>query len=336
APVSPRTNLNLILALIVGLMGGVGLCFLLEYLDNTIKGPEDVEKLAGLPSLGIIPYLSPEGMKKKKKYGYYSRYKYSYSYGEKNPGEKDGEKDTLPEIKEIELVNHLHPKLFISEDYRTVRTSILLSHAEHPPKTIAFTSALPKEGKTATVANLAVSFSQLQERVLAVDSDLRKPRLHRIFKVKNAGGLSGYLTGKIPIEQAVQKTNIQNIWLIPSGPLPPNPSELLNSRRMKEFLEEMKKGFDVILLDSPPVLAVIDPVIIGSYVDSVVFIVQGGKTTRKPFLQAVEELERAKARIIGVMFNEVKMKKQGYYEPYYKYYRYRYYYEHEEEGRRIH
>ncbi|TES85913.1 MAG: polysaccharide biosynthesis tyrosine autokinase, partial [Candidatus Aminicenantes bacterium] len=288
-PVFPKKKLNLILALLMGLFGGVGLCFIFEYLDNTVKGPEDVEKLAGLPSLGVIPFLPPKGVKKKKRYGYYSGYK--YSYGKENPGSEN----PLPEIKEIELVNHLYPKFFISEDYRTVRTSILLSHAESPPKTIVFSSTLPKEGKTATVVNMAVAFSQLEEKVLIIDADLRKPRLHRIFKVRNLGGLSGYLTGKVSLKDAIQKTSVENIWLLPSGVIPPNPSELLNSKKMKKMMEEVKEAFDVILLDTTPVLAVIDAVIVSSIADSVVFLIKAGEVARKPFLNAVEELRRAKA-----------------------------------------
>jgi succinoglycan biosynthesis transport protein ExoP len=327
-PVSPNKKKNLILAFLVGIFGGVGLCFLIEFLDNTVKGPEDVEKLTGLPSLGAIPSLPPEGMKKKKRYGYYSKYKSYYSYSKENPENEE----ILPDIKEIELVNYVHPKSFISENYRTVRTSILLSHAERPPKSIAFTSAFPKEGKTATVANMAVAFSQLDEKVLVVDGDLRKPRLHRIFKVKNIGGLSGYLTGKVSIEDAIQKTNVENIWLIPSGPIPPNPAELLNSNRMKELLSQVKKEFDVVLLDAPPLLAVVDGVIISSFGDSIVFIIQAGKTTLKPFLQALEELKRAKAKVIGVLFNEVEAKGERYYSPFYHYYHYRsHYYEEEKE-----
>jgi len=326
-PVSPKKKKNLILAFLIGIFGGVGLCFLMEYLDNTVKGPEDVEELSGFPSLGVIPCLPPEGMKKKKRYGYYSKYKSSYSYSKEDPENEE----TLPDIKEIELINHLYPKFFISEDYRTVRTSILLSHAESPPKSIVFTSALPKEGKTATVANMAVAFSQLDEKVLVVDADLRKPRLHRVFKVKNIGGLSGYLTGKVSIEDAVQKTNVENIWLIPSGPIPPNPAELLISDKMKGMIEELKRGYDVVMLDTPPMLAVVDGIIISSLGDSTVFIIQAGKTTRKPFLQAVENLKRAKAKVIGVLFNEVKAKGEGYYSPYYHYYRYRSHYYEEEE-----
>ena len=322
-PFYPKKKLNLLLALIMGLFGGVGLCFILEYLDNTLKGPEDVEKLTGLPSLGIIPYLPPDGMNKKK-YGYYSRFKYSYE--DKNPGTVD----SLPEINEIELINHRYPKFFISEDYRTVRTSILLSHADAPPKTIAFSSASPKEGKTATVANMAVSLAQLGENVLVVDSDLRRPRLHKIFEVSNKIGLSGFLTGKVSLKDAIQETNVENIWILASGLIPPNPAELLNSKKMREFMEKGKEIFDVILLDTPPLLAVTDGVIVSSLADCTMMVIKAGDAERKPFLSAVEELRRAKAKIIGVIFNEVKVKKGDYYfMDYYRYYRYRYYEEEE-------
>jgi len=318
-PVFPKKKLNLILALLFGIFGGIGLCFFYEYLDNTVKGPEDVEKLASLSSLGVIPYLSPEGVKKKKKHSYYSRHKYSDS--DKNP---HNGKDS-PEIKHIELVNYLSPNFFISEDYRTVRTSILLSHAESPPKTIVFSSALPKEGKTTTVANMAVSFSQLSEKVLVVDSDLRRPRLHRIFKVKNSTGLSGYLTGKVSLEEAIQKTSVDNVWILPSGLIPPYPAELLNSIKMREMLEELKRNFDLILLDTTPVLGVIDAVIVSSIVDSTVLVIKAGETARKPFLNAIGELRMAKTKILGVVFNHLKVSKGDYRSmDYYRYYRHYY------------
>jgi capsular exopolysaccharide synthesis family protein len=315
-PVSPKKKLNLVLALLMGLFGGVGLCFVFEYLDNTVKGPEDVEKLAGLPSLGVVPYLSPEGTKKKRT-GRRSGYKYAYSYTEENPGEEE-----MPEIKDIELVNHLYPKFSIAEDYRTIRTSILLSHADEPPKTIAFTSAMPTEGKTATVANMAVAFAQLGKKVLIVDTDLRMPRLHKLFKVDNAKGLSGYLTGKVKVEEAIQQTAVENIWLLPSGYVPPNTAELLDSKKMRILVEGLIKGFDVVLFDTPPVLSVVDSLVVGSLAGSVIVVVQPEKTTKKPFLKAVEAMRRAKARIIGVVFNQAKIRKSDYYYmDYYYYYR---------------
>ena len=311
-PVYPKKKLNLLLAFLIGILGGVFLCFFVEYSDNTVKGPEDVERLAHLPSLGVIPFLIPEG-KKKKKPRYYSIHESPYRK------ENQGSKETVPEIKEIELVNYLHPKFIVSEDYRTVRTSIMLSYAERPPKTIVFSSALPQEGKTVTLANMAVSFSQLRKKVLVVDADLRKPRLHQIFNVKNVKGLTAYLTGKTQLKDIVHKTSIENIWLIPSGPIPPNPSELLNSKKMKTMIEELKKKNDFVLIDSPPVLAVVDPLIISLLADGVVLVIQPEKTEREPFLKAVEELKRDKAKIIGVLFNKANLKSKYYYNYKYEY-----------------
>jgi len=312
APFSPNTSRSLMLALLFGLFGGVGLIFFLEYLDSSIKGPEDVKKLTGLPSLGIIPKLSLNGLSQKGGYGDY------YNYASHPSGMKHSE--IMSKIKGIELVNSEYPQFFISEDYRTVRTSILLSHAGRPPKIIAFSSSLPQEGKTATVANMAVAFAQLKKQTLLIDADLRKPRLHRIFKIRNNVGLSSFLTGGIMFEETIRKSIVDNIWMIPSGPLPPNPAELLNSSKMVEMLDEARDNFDVVLLDTPPVLAVIDPVIVSSLAESTVFVVKAGKTGRKPFLKAIEELSRAKSKIIGVLFNEMKMRREGYRSTYYRHF----------------
>jgi succinoglycan biosynthesis transport protein ExoP len=315
-PVSPKKKQNMLLALLIGLCGGIGLCFLFDYLDDSIKGPDEVEKLAELPSLGVIPLVPPDGLHKNN--GYNAYYKRRYSYGQVNPENEH----TLPEVKEIELVNHHYPDLPLAEDYRTVRTSILLSHAEKPPKTIVCTSALTQEGKTSPVDNLATSFAQLQERVLLIEADLRKPRLHRIFKQRNLSGLTGYLTGKTPLKDIIDQTFVENVWLIPSGLVPPNPVELLNSRKMRDLLEEVSEVFDIVLLDSPPVLAVIDAVVISSIVEGTMLVIQGGKTRRKPFLAAVDELRRAKANIIGVVVNGLDLSQNGvYYSSHYKYYR---------------
>ena len=314
-PFTPNIRKNLMTALLLGLFVGLGLVFLVEYLDNTVKGPEDVEKLTGLPSLGVIPYLSADGLKKRPDpYGSYR------AYGT----ETDRAEETMPETSEIELVNHLYPKFSIAEDYRTVRTSILFSHADRAPRTICFTSTLPQEGKTATVSNMAVSFSQLEGKVLLIDADLRKPRLHKIFKPRNNIGLSSFLSGNNTFDEVVQKTGIENVWIVPSGPHPPNPAELLNSRRMRELLTLVKDRFTVVLLDTPPVLAVIDAVIVSSLVDTTVFVVRAGETTRRPLVRAVEEIRKSKADIVGVVFNEVKIGRQGTGSPYYHYYQYEY------------
>lgn len=314
-PFSPNNKTNLIMALILGLFVGIGLAFFVDYLDNTVKGPEEVEKLVGLPSLGIIPALSVNNSKNNNNYRNYSQ-----QYGGKDPESSDGHE----EINEIELINHFYPKLHICEDYRTVRTSILFSHAGNSPETIAFTSAFPQEGKSSTITNTAISFGQLEKKVLLIDADLRKPRLHKIFEARNKIGLSNCLTGISTVEDAIQKTSVENLWLLPSGLHPPNPAELINSQKMKEVIKNVKKEFDVVFIDAPPVLAVIDPIIIASLVDAVVFVLKEGKTSRKPLVKAVNELNKAKANIIGVVFNDVKMSKNGYNSPYYKDYMYSY------------
>ncbi len=316
-PVSPKKKLNLILALLMGLFGGVGLCFVFEYLDNTVKGPDDVERLAGLPSLGVIPFLPPEGIDKRKRSLYYTRYR------DADIESEEENKESLPEIKEIELINFHFPSFSISEDYRTIRTSILLSSAGNEPKTLAVTSALSQEGKTATAANMAISFAQLEKRVLLIDADLRKPRLHRIFELSNTRGLSGYLAGKLKIEDIIFKTAFGNIWIIPSGPVPPNPAELLNSKRMKTLLDGIKKGFTISILDTPPVLAVVDAVVVSAIVDGVVLVTQPDKTTKKPFLRAVSELRQAKAKITGVLFNGMDIHDKAHYYHYYSRHYYR-------------
>jgi capsular exopolysaccharide synthesis family protein len=296
--VSPNKRQNIIFALLIGLLGGVGLCFLLEHLDNTVKGPENLEKISGIPSLGMIPYLSPDGVGDKKQYS---------RYGRSSGGPALNDKGQL-EIREIELINHLYPSFYISEDYRTLRTSIMLSHADSPPRTLLFTSVIPKEGKTTTVSNMAVSFAQLGKRVLIVDADLRKPRIHRIFKVGNTPGLSGYLTGRAGFEQTIQSPTIENIFVIPSGPIPPNPAELLNSKKMRELMAQVKEEFDIVLVDAPPALAVVDPVILSELVDGLIVVIKTGKTMIKPLMLGIDKLQQGNGKIIGVIFNEFQVK----------------------------
>jgi len=167
---------------------------------------------------------------------------------------------------------------------------------------------------------MAIAFAQLEEKVLIVDADLRKPRLHRIFKIRNVSGLTGFLTGKVSLKDVVNKTSIENVWLVPSGPVPPNPAELLNSRKMKDLVEEIGQVFDVILLDTPPVLAVSDTVLISSIADSTVLVIRSGRTRRKPFLAAVQELRKARAKIIGVVLNGADLAREG--DSYPRYYGY--------------
>jgi capsular exopolysaccharide synthesis family protein len=311
SPVSPNVRRNFLVALLLGFILGIGLAFAADFLDNSVKGPEDMEKLTGLPSLGVIPHFSTNGARKSGRY----TSPYETLYGAL-PGENASE---LAKVTEVELINHLFPKISIAEDYRTVRTAILFSKSDHAARTLAFTSTSPQEGKSATLANMAISFAQLGERVLAIDADLRKPRLHKVFQVRNLSGLSGFLTGRAVLDDAIQKTAIDNLWILPSGPHPPNPAELLNSRKMRELMATLKEQFDIILIDTPPVLAVIDPVIVSSICDGTLLVVRSSKTTRKPLLKTIGELRKAKAVIIGVIFNDAKAGKEGQSSNYFQY-----------------
>jgi len=299
APYYPNKSRSLMLALLLGLFMGVGMAFLIDYVDSTIKEPEEAERLVQLPSLGVIPFVSKDGMKRGNAYT-------SYTYG------TEEQKEPL-KIEYFEMINHIYPKLSVSENYRTLRTSILFSHAGSVPQVICYTSAFPQEGKTATLVNTAVSFAQLSKKVLMIDADMRKPRLHKVFDLSITNGLSSYLTGKINLEEAVKETKLENMFVITSGPHPPNPVELIDTPRMKELIDAVRGQFDFIFIDTPPVLAVVDSAIVSSISDGTVFIVKIGKTTRKAYVNSIRALEQVKANIIGVVYNEMKVKGRGYY-----------------------
>jgi capsular exopolysaccharide synthesis family protein len=323
-PVGPIPLREAAVALILGVIFGLGFAFLADFIDNTIKEPEDMEHLTGLPSLGVIPQFAVNGSGRNYAYSSKYRYRYNYRYGKSRNAAED---EMMASVTEVELINHLFPKINIAEDYRTVRTSILFSLPGKGPKAMMFTSSSPQEGKSATVANLAISFAQLGVKVVVVDADLRKPRQHKIFKVKNTAGLSDYLTGRRSFDEVIQKTAIEHFWLVPSGSHPPNPAELLNSEMMKDFVRLLKERFDVVLIDTPPVMAVIDPVIVSSFVDSTVIVLRTGKAARKPVLRTVSELRRAQAKIIGVVFNGAKARVHTRYGRYTPNYMYEYYQE---------
>jgi len=339
-PSSPNKKRNLILALILGLGGGVGLAFLFDFLDNSVKTSEDVERYAGLPTLGVVPKFSLEGANK------------AYYYGRSLKGKKEpprlaagagaeaeaaaaegagGGAASGPFVAEvekserpgtIELVPHFFPNSRLSESYRSIRTALLLSSADKPVKTIAVTSAMPGEGKTVSVANLAVTLSQSGKTVLVVDADLRRPRQHRLFKVKNTYGLTTYLTDSIPVKDVVKSTEIPNLFLVNAGPVPPNPAELLGSDKMTRFIKMMSEESDFVLFDLPPMLEISDALVLGAKVDGMVLIVHGDKTSREALKKAREKLDMLKVRTIGVIINNVTVPHHGAY--YYKDYYHRY------------
>jgi succinoglycan biosynthesis transport protein ExoP len=350
-PSSPNKKRNLILALILGLGGGVGLAFLFDFLDNSVKTSEDVERYAGLPTLGVVPKFSLAGANK------------AYSYGRrlkegKKPkqitggagasaagsaasgtglgigagtGAGAGASDTTGFVAAvekaespltIELVPHFFPNSRLAESYRSIRTALLLSSADRPVKTMAVTSALPGEGKTVSVANLAVTLAQSGKTVLVVDADLRRPRQHRLFKVKNTFGLTTYLTDSVPIKDVVKSTEIPNLFLVNAGPIPPNPAELLGSEKMTRFIKMMAEECDYMLFDLPPMLEISDALVLGAKVDGVVLVVWGDKTSREALRKAREKLDMLKVRTLGVIINNVTLPHHGgyYYKDYYHHY----------------
>ncbi|MBN6187035.1 CpsD/CapB family tyrosine-protein kinase [Aneurinibacillus sp. BA2021] len=215
------------------------------------------------------------------------------------------------------LIAHWDPKSPVSEAYRTLRTNIQFAGVDQEIKTILVTSTAPEEGKSTTSANLAVVMAQAGKRTLFIDADLRKPTGHQTFYVSNRRGLTSFLVGQAAWEDAMQQTGIDNLFVMTAGPIPPNPSELLASKRMQAAMEELRGQFDAIILDTPPALAVADAAILARMADGCILVVNAGKTNRDMAKRAKQQLEHAHARLLGVVLNNKKLKKK---EDYYYYY----------------
>jgi capsular exopolysaccharide synthesis family protein len=308
----PRKRRNVALGFTLSLILGVGVAFLLEFLDRTVKSGEEVTKLFGLPTLGAVPTLTTaadktNGAKRRKK-------------SEPPPEKPEGA------VEPIYSVCYEDSKSLVAEAYRSVRTSLLLSGAGEPPRTIVVSSASPGEGKTATSVNLAITLAQLGRRVLLVDTDLRRPKIHKVFLADGKkGGMSHYLAGIINFEDLLVQPQgkVPGLSFITSGPVPPDPSELISSARFDEFVERMYRehAVDHIIFDSPPILSVTDPVILGVKSDGLVLVIHGGVTERDALQAVKERLDAAGVRVLGVVTNNLDMTRHGYYY-YYPYYRY--------------
>lgn len=303
--IRPILRQDLTLALGAGLLLGLGAIVLLESLDRTIKHAEELERITGLPTLAVIPELGA-----KTRAGGYGG---GYGYGaETAVGGRGGRRPVIrrtspgsaagPEER-IELLPHHNPRLAICEAYRSLRTALLLSSAEEL-KIVALTSAESGEGKTATAANVAVVMAQLGRRVLVLDCDLRRPRMHKVFGISNRVGIVSGLTGGAELDRIFFETVVPNLYLCPSGPIPPNPSELLASERMRDLLKSLRARFDFIVLDSPPVLPVADAVILGALADGVVVCAGAGLLVRDAARACRERLSYGgNLRIFGTVLN---------------------------------
>lgn len=231
-------------------------------------------------------------------------------------------------LEENTIITHTDPKSPVSEAYRVLRTNIQYSSVDKPLKTIVVTSAGPMEGKTTTIANLAVTFAQAGSKVLLIDTDLRKPKVHKVFTLLNSRGLTNLLTSKDGFVSFIRHDVVENLDILTSGTIPPNPSEVLNSNSMRDFLEKVKAEYDIILLDSPPVGSVTDASIISTYVDGTILVAKSGKVEIDAVKRAKETLEKVNANIIGVVLNNLDKKTLG------NNYYYQYYYSEEKAGKK--
>jgi polysaccharide biosynthesis transport protein len=306
-PSRPAKARNIALSFLVGLVGGIGLALMREYLDNTVKTPDDIETLARLPSLAVVPQFAGSngnGSRKRLRTGI----------------------STNGHEKRIELVAQHLPKSQMSEAFRALRTSLLLSQPGRPPQVILVTSALPREGKTTAAANLAVTLAQLGDSTVLVDADLRKPGVGRLLNMASGkyAGLSSYLAGVSSLDLViVPHPDIPNLAAIPTGPLPPNPADLLSSHKLAEAIAELRTKFKFVVIDSPPVMAATDAVIVSVQTDGVLLVVRSGETPKEAFTRTRDLLVSVKCHILGVVLNAVDSGAPDYYYSY-RYYPYSY------------
>jgi capsular exopolysaccharide synthesis family protein len=283
-----------------GLVLGVMTAFAQEGLDHSVKSAEEVESLLMMPALAVVPLQRGSDSDWKLAGRKWSK---KLSQSSQKPRPEPG----------VALAISSHPQSTLAEAYRTLRTSVLLSLAPNPPKSILLTSSQAGEGKTATALNLALTLAQRKGRVVIVDCDLRKGGIAKILGLDNDSGMSTVLTGGDKLEEALQQFEGTNLWILPSGPVPPNPAELVGSDRMAEICTELSKNFDHIVIDSPPVLAVTDATIMAGLVDGVVLIAESGRTHRAALMRTRAILENAGARILGVVLNKLDMRRESYY-----------------------
>jgi capsular exopolysaccharide synthesis family protein len=336
-PESPNKRKNVLIGLLVGLAGGIGLAFGLEYLDNTVKTSQDVKNSTGLPTLGVIPSFEAEANPRGPKSEFARIGNILSGRGESKRGKPPNKKGDIIILaadkskatqtggeapdKVIELISTREPQSIQAESYRSIRTTILVSYPPGKMKSILVTSPLAREGKSATVANLGVTLAQANKRVVIVDADLRKPKQRRMFGLNGGWGLTHFVSSSIDPADLVRPTPFQNLFLITSGPIPLKPIELLTSEEMDRLIAFLKRSFDYILFDTPPLLAVSDAIAMGPMIDGVILVVRGGQTPIPALKQAQQRLETHKLKCLGVIINGVNLVEQdGYYAKQYYHY----------------
>ena len=304
-PVRPNRRRNMAAGLLVGLILGITLAFVQEALDSTVRTTEEAERLVNAPALAVIP-TETEGYRRRQ----------IVSGGALSPAGADG----------VGLAVLKRPSSPLAESFRSLRTSVLLSTAPRPPQTLLVTSAQVGEGKTSVASNLAMSFAQRGGAVLIMDADLRRPSVAKTLGLPNEKGLSSYLTGAHALDEVlIRFERVPNLWILPAGPRPPDPAELLSSHMMEATLKELLKRFTQIVIDSPPLLLVTDAVVLSAMVDGVILVVASGSTARGALTRAHRILENAGARVLGMVLNRVDMRFDTYYGSYYGPYHQSYY-----------
>jgi len=300
-PYLPNTQRNLLMALAIGLAVGVGMALILEFLDTTIRRTDDVEKLVGRPVLGLIPMVKLKEQK-----------------------QKTGATQKLQD-RAVSHYSEVHPKSAVSEAFRSLRTSLMFSTPQGMPKTILVTSPGPGDGKTTNTINLATVMAQNGARVLVIDADLRKPRLHRDFGVPHAPGLTNRIAGgqsSASEQSAIVPTSVENLFIMPSGSQAPNPAEMLSSERMRKIISMASRAFDHVIIDSAPVLGLADALILSRCVDGVIMVVGAGKTAKDSIKVSTRRMAQVQAPLLGVVMNQVDLDSPDY--AYYTQYYYNY------------
>lgn len=297
-PTSPRKLFALMLAAIGGLGLGLGLAFIVEMADNTLKNPEEAENYLKLPTLGVVPEFSSVNGKS------------AYAPRELMSGGGSRASTVLPPGRELVTTHGSYSR--VGEAYRNLRTALMLSRAGGPPKVTLITSAMSREGKTVTAVNISVMLSQLGGNVLLIDADLRRARCHRVLAVDNHLGLTEVLTGSRDMVEMIRATEIENLYFLGAGSVPPNPTELLNSPKMAEMMAQLRENYEYIVIDSAPVLPVSDSMVLSKLTDGVVLVANGSATPRQQVKNACARLEYARAKILGLVLNKVKIHSPDY------------------------
>lgn len=296
APYDPQRQTFLLMAALLALLLAAGAVFALEMLDNTVKSREYLEKRFGVAFLGMIPVIrtNPSGKR-----------------STRGPGRG--------EVYNSDLFVHDFPRSNVAECCRSIRTNLLFLGSDKPLDRLLVTSAGPREGKTTTTCNIGIAMAQSGARVLLVDTDMRRPRLHKAFRTGHEVGLSTLLLNEATPEQAIQTTPVPNLFLLPSGPIPPNPTELMHTERFQEVLADLSSRFDRVIFDSPPVSPVTDAVVLSGFVDGVVLVVKSGGTRKDVLARSIESLRSVRANLLGAVLNHVDLSKRqgGYYYNYY-------------------